>query len=213
MQLTKYEHACFVVQSDGRKLVVDPGNLTTDLDIDHDIDVVVITHEHPDHFWVDNLAQLIEANPDLTIVAPQSVTDKIDVRCHKQSATPGDSLTISTFTLDFYGGTHAEIHADIPRIDNIGVMINNSVYYPGDSLARPDQPVIALALPAAAPWLKIGESIDLLRDIKPRVAFPTHDAIYSDSGKGIADNLLSAEAESIDCEYRRLESGESIAAS
>lgn len=211
MQLTKYEHACFTVQSDERRLVLDPGNLTTDLDIHDKTDVVVITHEHPDHFLVDNISQIVRLNPDLTVVGPQAVIDGLaELDCQTQVAAAGDNFTIGNFSLEFFGGSHAEIHADLPRISNLAVLINQAIYYPGDSLARPDKPVTALALPAAAPWLKIGEAIDLLRDIQPKIAFPTHDGIYSESGKNIADNLLSSAAESIDCRYIRLESGESI---
>ncbi|MDN5835454.1 MAG: MBL fold metallo-hydrolase [bacterium] len=211
MQLTKYEHACFTVQSDERRLVLDPGNLTTDLDIQDKTDVVVITHEHPDHFLLDNISQIVKLNPATTVVGPQAVVDGLsELDCQTQVAAAGDNLTIGNFSLEFFGGTHAEIHSDIPLISNLAVLINQTLYYPGDSLTRPDKSVTALALPAAAPWLKIGESIDLLRDIKPKIAFPTHDAIYSESGKNIADNMLSGAAESIDCQYTRLESGESI---
>ncbi len=52
MKLTKYEHACvFLENDDGDKVVIDPGiftNLPGDLSR---IVAIVITHEHPDHFF------------------------------------------------------------------------------------------------------------------------------------------------------------------
>ena len=42
-----------------------------------------------------------------------------------------------------------------------------------------------LALPAAAPWLKIWESVDYLRAVNPRVAVPIHQGIVADQATGI----------------------------
>ena len=41
-----------------------------------------------------------------------------------------DNLAIS--------GEHAVIHSSIPVIDNVGVLVNDTVYYPGDSLFVPE---------------------------------------------------------------------------
>ena len=49
MKITKYEHACFVVEEDGESLIVDPGGWTTDLVIPDTVVGVIITHEHQDH--------------------------------------------------------------------------------------------------------------------------------------------------------------------
>jgi hypothetical protein len=93
----------------------------------------------------------------------------------------------------------------VPVIDNVGVMINETLYYPGDSFVLPGQPVQILALPIGAPWLKISESIDFLVAIKPKMVFPTHDAVLSAIGKSISDARLSATAREIGAEYRRLD--------
>jgi hypothetical protein len=56
-----------------------------------------------------------------------------------------------------------------------------------------------------APWLKIGEAMDYMSAVKPRFAFPTHDAVLSDTGKKFADRLLTGLAERYGIEYKRLE--------
>ena len=40
MRLTKLEHACLILEKDGRKLVVDPGSFTSPLVDLHDVDFV-----------------------------------------------------------------------------------------------------------------------------------------------------------------------------
>ena len=120
-------------------------------------------------------------------------------------------LQLEHFTLSFFGEQHALIHVDITRNQNIGVMVNSDFYYPGDSFTLPaDASVPVLALPVSAPWLKIAESIDFLKAIKPDRCFPTHNAILSEEGQGIVDRLLTNVAQEIDTTYLPLKPGDSI---
>ena len=205
MKLTKYEHACFTIEKDHHMLVVDPGNFATDYLPSNNVVAIVITHEHADHFDPEQLAAIMDKNPEATIIAGESVTSKIET-FKTQTVSPGDKLRAGLFELEFFGGTHATIHRTIPAIQNVGVLINDLLYYPGDSFTLPGRPVDTLAIPAGAPWLKIGDALDFLELVKPRLAFPTHDAVLSDVGKGLADRLLGAVAEAGGIEYKRLDS-------
>ena len=40
-----------------------------------------------------------------------------------------------------------------------------------------------LLVPASAPWLKLGEALDFVRAVKPRRAYPIHDATLSVLGQ------------------------------
>jgi len=189
MKLTKYEHACFTLEKNDQVLVVDPGNFTTDFVPPSNVTAVVITHEHTDHFDHEQLAAIINENPEAVIIAHPSITQQIEV-FETKSVLAGDHISVGSFDLGFYGGEHAVIHPDIPGLANLGVLINGLLYYPGDSFVRPDVPVDTLALPVSAPWLKISEVIDFARDVQPRFAFPTHDAVLSDIGKSLPDNMI-----------------------
>ncbi len=204
MKLTKYEHACFTVEKNGKVLVVDPGNLSSDFLAPKNVAAVVITHQHADHLDLEHLAEIFDKNDDVLILGPADVIDKVEVE-NKRAVEPGEKVTIGPFDLEFFGGVHALIHQSMARVQNLGVMINDLVYYPGDSLNTPNRSVDVLAIPAAAPWMKIGEAVDFLLAIKPRLAFPTHDAIASDAGKGIVDRMLGETAKSQDIEYQRLD--------
>lgn len=205
MKLTKYEHACFTIENDGQCLVVDPGNFTTDFVPPDNVTAVVVTHQHPDHFDPELIAEIFAKNDGVTIIGPSEVTDTIKIE-NKRSVDANERVTIGAFDLEFFGGVHALIHDSLPRPQNLGVMINQLVYYPGDSFAVPTSAVDTLVLPAAAPWLKISESIDFFTKIRPRLALPTHDAILSDVGKELVDRLLDTAAAGIDgCRYCRLD--------
>lgn len=203
MKLTKYEHACFTVEKDGQILVVDPGNFTTDFIAPEHVAAVVVTHEHADHFDHEQLEAIIDKNPNAVIVAHPDLTSKIEVFTTK-AVTTGESYSIGAFDLQFFGGQHASIHDSLASTPNLGVLINDLLYYPGDSFAVPDAGVDTLALPVTAPWLKIGDVMDFVVAVRPRVAFPTHDAIASNLGKGLVDRLIGAAASAHGIVYSRL---------
>jgi L-ascorbate metabolism protein UlaG (beta-lactamase superfamily) len=203
MQLTKYEHACFTVEKDGQLLVVDPGGFTTDFIAPGGVVAVVVTHDHGDHFDHEQLAAIINENPNTIIVGPDTVTSQIEAFSTKTVAA-GDMLEVGPFRLAFFGGSHATIHPTLPTTANVGVMINDLLYYPGDSFALPGKPVDTLALPVGAPWLKISEVMDFLSQVHPRLAFPTHDAVLSQIGKELADGRLGTTASENGGTYQRL---------
>lgn len=207
MKLTKYEHACFTVEQDGKLLVVDPGVWTTDLGSPENVIAIVVSHEHPDHFDVNALGALIAHNPEAKIYAHENITRQFGEDGETlpyESVDVGETVTIEPFTLDFFGGDHATIHPDMPIVPNLGIMINDKVFYPGDSFVNPEKAVDVLALPVAAPWMKISEALDYLLAVKPRLAFPTHDAVLSAVGKQLADNLAPTFAEKTGARYERL---------
>jgi len=205
MKLTKYEHACFTLEKGGKLLVVDPGVFTSDLGAPENVVAIVVTHEHPDHFDPTALGALIAHNPDAIILAHESIVSKLgDTLPHKAIAS-GEELGVEPFHLKFYGGEHAVIHPSMSVIPNLGVMIDQKVYYPGDSFACPDESVDVLALPVSAPWCKISEVMDFLYAVKPRAAFPTHDAILSDTGKKLIDTMLAGTAKELGSDYQRFQ--------
>jgi L-ascorbate metabolism protein UlaG (beta-lactamase superfamily) len=204
MKLTKYEHACFTVEKDDQMLVVDPGGFSSDFMPPEQIIGIVITHAHGDHLDHDRLAMIIDKNPDAIVIGPEAAISSIEVFSTRVVNT-GDHLTVGPFDLAFFGGEHAVIHKDIPLVANLGVMINDLLYYPGDSLTLPDVSIDTLAVPAAAPWLKLSEAMDFLVAAHPRLAFPTHDAILSQVGKEMIDRILGGVASNNGIEYKRLE--------
>jgi len=202
MKITKYEHACFTVENDGNVLVVDPGAYTTDFVAPENVVGVVLTHMHEDHFDKDLVAQIVDKNPGVIIIAPADVVAQIEV-FETRTVIGGDSVSLPGFELDFFGSEHAFIYEHSHVADNVGVLINDLIYYPGDSFTVPEKPVDTLALPVAAPWLKTAEVIDFALAIKPRFIFPTHDAILSNTGKDLSDQVVPRLVDGVD--YQRID--------
>lgn len=207
MKLTKYQHACIVLESDGQSLVIDPGNLSDDFQVPSDVLAVVVTHLHPDHCDPAKLQAILAENPHATIYALPEVMQHAGLSV--SAVEPGATTDVGPFALEFTGGEHATIHPDMEPVGNLGLVVNgNELYYPGDALALPPRHMRWIATPVAAPWMKLSEAIEFLRQAAPDQTFPTHDAILSPAGQDIVDRVIGNLVDST--EYHRLTPGETI---
>jgi L-ascorbate metabolism protein UlaG (beta-lactamase superfamily) len=209
MRVTKFEHATLTLVKAGKTIVIDPGSFTAPLGDISEVVAVVITHEHPDHWTADHLDRLLDKFPATPILGPAGVAraaEGYDVTV----VHPGDTVEIDPFRLEFFGGRHAVIHESIPVVDNVGVMVDDSFYYPGDSYAVPEgRSVQLLAAPVGAPWLKIGEAMDFVLGVAPRRAFGIHDMTLSVVGKDMARARLRWAVEQGSGEFVVLDPGDS----
>ncbi|WP_093786343.1 MBL fold metallo-hydrolase [Actinacidiphila guanduensis] len=210
MELTKMGHACVRIEHEGRVVVIDPGGFSEE-DAAVGADAILVTHEHQDHFNEDRLRRGLEANPAAELWTLRSVAEQVSAafpgRVH--TVGHGDTFTAAGFDVQVHGELHAVIHPDIPRITNIGFLIGGSVFHPGDALTVPGHPVDTLLLPVMAPWNKIAEVIEYVREVKPRRSIDVHDALLTELARPIYDlqigNLGGAD-------HLRLAPGEGTAA-
>ena len=182
MKLTKHAHACVVLEKDGSRIVLDPGTFTPDAaDVVAGAAAVLVTHDHLDHFDQAVLVKALDDDPALRVFGPRAVVDQLGGRAEVVSA--GDTITVGGFAVAVHGEFHAPIHADVPRADNVGYLVDDALFHPGDAYFVPDAPVDTLLLPTSGPWTKLGEAADYLRAVKPRQAIEIHELMLSDLGR------------------------------
>ena len=208
MKVTKYEHSTLLVSIGDDNLIVDPGIYLSLADFSRVL-AVVITHEHQDHWSPDQLNRILERSPDARILGPAGVA-KAAADFEVEVVKAGDTIEIGPFSLTFFGEKHALIHESIPVPDNVGVLINDELYYPGDSFTIPDVAVGTLAAPLAAPWLKIGDAMDFVLAVAPERAFYAHDMTLSVAGKTSHIERLQWATEQGEGIFHALEVGESL---
>jgi len=210
MRVTKFEHATLRVDIGGDALIIDPGTFTSPLDDLSGLVAVVITHEHPDHWTPEHLDRILRAAPGTPVFAPAGVAAA--AADHEITVVePGETVSAGRFTLRFFGGDHEIIHSSLPRVQNVGVLINDELYYPGDSYAVPEGVEIdVLAAPLGAPWLKIGEAMDFVLAVKPRRAFGVHDMTLSVIGRDMHRARLKWATEQHGGEFFQLDPGNSL---
>jgi L-ascorbate metabolism protein UlaG (beta-lactamase superfamily) len=210
MRITKHEHAALRIDDHGQTLLIDPGSFTLPLDELQRLVGVVITHEHPDHWTPEHLDRILRDAPGTPVFGPAGVVRAAE-GYEITEVAPGDTVTVGDFTLRFFGGVHAEIHSSIPLIDNVGVLVDDELYYPGDSYAVPEGvEVQTLAAPLGAPWLKIGDAIDFVLAVTPRRAFGTHDMTLSVIGSTMHRGRLKWATEQNGGEFFELDPGDEL---
>lgn len=208
MRITKHEHACLVIEKNGRELIIDPGMYSENVPLVSNPVAVTLSHIHDDHSYQPHLESLVAKYPDLILFGTEEVATKLqgfDV----QVVHHGDRHVVGDFTLDFFGYLHQEIHRSIPLVQNFGLLIDSDLYYPGDSYTIPEVKIITLACPASAPWLKIADVIDFLGQIRPQRCFPTHNALLSEHGHSLQNSRIQEITEAAGGEFRYLQPGES----
>lgn len=197
MRLTKYTHACVRLEHDGRVLVIDPGIWSEPAALTG-ADAVLVTHEHADHIDILRLAGL-----GVPVYAPAGADiPRLDVL----RVSPDEEFTAAGFRARAVGGRHAPVHNGRPDCVNLGYLVDEAVYHPGDSFHVPGQPVETLLVPVQGSWMKTSEAIGFVKAITPQRAFAIHDAQLNDRGLNSVNGWLTEET---DNGYRYLRPGES----
>lgn len=210
MDLTKYGHACVVLSKDGRRLVIDPGAFTED-GVIGDAEAVLVTHEHPDHLSVEALDAAWAQNPGLRVWTTAAVAEVLGDRDGRVTAVAdGDTFTAAGFDVTAVGEWHAVIHPDVTRMQNVGFVVDGTVFHPGDAFTMPGRPVETLLTPAHAPWSKLQEIIDWVRAVSPVRTVSVHDGALNDRGLGLVNRMLGAGGPGTGAQHLVLASGETV---
>ncbi|MDF3280131.1 MULTISPECIES: MBL fold metallo-hydrolase [Gordonia] len=199
MLLTKHTHATITVTDHGSTLLVDPGTFTPNAaELLADADAVVITHEHFDHFDVEKILAALRDHPELQLYGPASIAEPLsEVADQVHAISTDQTLDIAGFTVEAFVTDHAVIHPEIPVVDNIGFLIDGTVFHPGDAYLNPGRPITTLLLPVSGPWISTEQAIDYVRAVKPQRSIAIHDLMLSDAGKSttgmfLGENSLTA---------------------
>ena len=139
MKITKFPQSCLLIETKGKKILIDPGTLKYKdeyFEIWNNVDIILITHKHPDHCNTEALEKL---NKDITIYSTKEVfeTNKIlDINIVKEN----DIIELDKIKIEV---VHA-IHGYQPLLkgskeiyENVGYIIDdgdNRLYTTSDTI-------------------------------------------------------------------------------
>ena len=188
MRITHIGHACLLVETAGARILIDPGTLATDWWTLTDLDAVLVTHAHPDHVDEERLPLLLAANEGAQLLTePELAAEMVKVGWAASPVHAGDHVEVAGVGIRAVGGRHAVIHDDIPRIGNVGFVVEGAgepvLFHPGDAYDTAPDGVDVLAVPLHAPWAASKETVEFTRAVAPGLAIPVHDGLLTPTGR------------------------------
>jgi L-ascorbate metabolism protein UlaG (beta-lactamase superfamily) len=210
MKITKYGHCCLRIEEQGLVILTDPGTFSETQNEETGIDLILITHEHADHYHVPSVKAVLAKNPQAVVITNTAVAKLLEKEgVASQILEHGQTRTEKDVLLEAFGDEHAPmLPGIIPDVQNTGYFIGGRLFYPGDSFTIPGKSVDVLAIPVAAPWLKLSEVFEYVKAVKPKTVFPVHDALYPKPG--MADRFYKGLMPPLGVEYVSLNPGETI---
>lgn len=214
MKIQKFLHSCLLMEKDNKRLLIDPGSFCfiegqikpSDLGA---VDVILLTHNHADHFEVKALEEILSAKAATILTIPEIGKTLDEHHIPYQLIEPGQSTELEGFSIQTVRAPHGSLPVPVP--ENIGFVVNG-VFHPGDSY----EPVMAptcnvLALPIAGPWLNLNQAMALVDAVQPKQIIPIHDAILKDfMRKRIYEGPLKSALTPREIDFSPLELGDTL---
>ena len=174
VKITKLAHSCLLIEEGQLRILTDPGGTYFSLPDDlSDIDVILFTHEHSDHYDQEVLKKILQKSPNAKIFTNEGVGALLTkAGMHYSLLEGGSSATEKKVTIEAFGDKHALMLQEIPQVDNTGYLIAGRLFLPGDAFTGPSKPVEILMLPVAGPWLKLSEAVEYAKSYRSQDLFP-----------------------------------------
>lgn len=187
MKITKYIHACLLIEKGSDKILFDPGLFTFAEGLVkpsqfENIQAVIITHNHPDHIDADSLKEILKNNKSAIVLANSEIVKSLAEKEIEAEVFESGERSVAGFDFEAFDAPHEKILADeLPQ--NTAYVIDGKIVHPGDSynknlFARKGTEV--LCLPTMAPWTTELTTFDFAARMSPKIIVPIHDGYAKD---------------------------------
>lgn len=187
MKITRHAQSCFLIETKQSKVLIDPGSFVFNEEglVAKDfqkIDLIIFTHEHQDHFEMDNLKKLIDINhPEILSTNSIRTILKDEIPDLKTTTIGQDEVhKFSDFTVQGFTSKHGPLPSgDTPPAVSGFVLTESdtkkSLYHPGDTikLHKTDADVVAVPI-CGLVTLNIEEAKAELIRVDAKITIPMH---------------------------------------
>lgn len=215
MKITKYPQSCLLVETKGKKILIDPGTLKYKeeyFDIWNNVDIILITHKHADHC---NTEILEKINNNIKIYSTKEVQDAnktLNINIIKEN----DIIELEKIKVEVVHAVHGYqplLKGDKEVNENVGYIIDdgeNRLYTTSDTICfKNDYKADILCVPVTGYGLTMSafEAALYSKEVGATLTIPIHmdNSVYPPNFKFIEEMFNKFEVE-----YEILENEESI---
>ncbi len=215
MKITKFPQSCLLIETNKKKVLVDPGNLKYKeeyFDIWSNADVILITHKHADHCNTEILEKL---NKNIKIYSTrevQNANETLKINVIKEN----DVIELENIKIEVVHaihGYHPLLKGDKEIYENVGYIIDdgkNRIYITSDTICfKNDYKADILCMPVTGYGVTMSafEAALYAKEVGATLVLPTHM-----DNPALPPNFefIKEMFERYDVEYEILENDESI---
>ena len=215
MKITKFPQSCLLIETNKKKVLVDPGNLKYKeeyFDIWSNADVILITHKHADHCNTEILEKL---NKNIKIYSTrevQNANETLKINVIKEN----DVIELENIKIEVVHaihGYHPMLKGNKEIYENVGYIIDdgkNRIYITSDTICfKNDYKADILCMPVTGYGVTMSafEAALYAKEVGATLVLPTHM-----DNPALPPNFefIKEMFERYDVEYEILENDESI---
>ncbi len=180
MKIIWYGHACFWFEINDVRILIDPYPEVDD-DMIGDVDYILVTHEHSDHYGKTPLlsrlrgAKVIGPKPVYLMAISDGITNVMEIE-DKQEVQLGEGIKVRAIYMEHPSSQYP-----------VGYLIigEKRILHTGDTYSSPHfkrlkGKVDVLIVPISGrSTANEREAADIVEDIRPKLVIPMHYGIYS----------------------------------
>lgn len=204
MKIIKYPQSCFLIEYNEINILIDLGTYVFDLmDITPkdftNIDIVLLTHEHSDHTYLEALKQIYQNN-QCPVICNKPVHDIL-----QKESIPSEILEyneikeIKGIKIKWIESIHGDLPSGNPKPEVLGFLIDNKIYHPGDTIYLEEKPYadVVFVPICGTVVMDFSQAVKFTKEINPKLAIPMHydSPNYSRDTKSFIESMKDSSIE------------------
>jgi|APSaa5957512622_1039677.scaffolds.fasta_scaffold86703_2 L-ascorbate metabolism protein UlaG (beta-lactamase superfamily) len=222
MKITKYPQSCILIETKGKKILIDPGNYVyeeTDITPDNwkDIDFLLITHRHHDHCMPEAIKVIKKNNPRINILGNSEVGDVLkEAGVGVEIVKVGDVQEFENIKIEVVKAVHGywfEMKDKGFPKENNGFIINDGdlkVYHCGDTISFYNEfkvDVVLVPICGHGVVMEPDIAVAFCQEINPKLVIPIH---YESKKHPLGTDKFEEEIKKSGLNYKILGNSESV---